>query len=108
MYEHVFDYRSRLSGSNESRRSSMSRVDIGAGEAREVIEVLHHLGNRSDLPSDARSNTNYWASAVEDEMDRRDLETVAWLLREIGGDHRLPAAERRSAHYWANYLEAQL
>jgi hypothetical protein len=108
MYEHVFDYKSRLSGSDKSRRSSMSRVDIGVGESRSVTEVLQHLGNRPDLSPDVRSNTNYWASAVEDEMDRRDLETVAWLLREIGGDRRLSAAERRSVHYWANYLEAQL
>lgn len=86
----------------------MSRIDIGAGEARKVVDVLRRLEGRPDLSSDVRSNTTYWASAVRGRMDRRDLETLAWLLHEIGGNSRLPDVERRTVHFWADYLEAQL
>jgi hypothetical protein len=86
----------------------MRKVDIGATEVAKVIEMLRGLGSRADVSSDVRSNTTYWGSAMHRRMDRRDLETVAWLLSEIGNDRRLPAADRRSAHYWATYLEAQL
>jgi hypothetical protein len=86
----------------------MRKVNIGAAEVAKVIEMLRTLGSRGDVSSDVRSNSTYWSSAMRGRMDRRDLETVAWLLSEIGNDRRLPAADRRSAHYWATYLEAQL
>src|SRR4029450_10479185 len=43
-------------------------------------------------PEDIRVAATYWASAVDPEMERGDLQTVAWLLRDVRASRRLAPA----------------
>jgi hypothetical protein len=85
----------------------MARVSIGARDAVQVGGLLREVGSASRR-GDLRANAAYWAREVDRTMDRRDLQTVTWLLAEISGERQLPASQRRSAGYWASMLAARL
>lgn len=86
----------------------MGQVDIGARETKKVVGLLRDVGTATRASSDVRLNANRWALAMRRKMDRRDLQTLSWLLSEMSGDRRLSNAARRDARYWAMYLEARL
>ena len=83
----------------------MGNVKIGAQRAARVGSLLQKLGEEPALPADVQANAAYWATAMTRKMDRRDIQTVAWLLLEASGDRQMPSADRHSARYWAAYLE---
>ena len=86
----------------------MGNLKIGAQPAASVGGLLQWLGEHRAFSADLQANAAYWATAMADRMDQRDVEAVAWLLLEASGDRRVPFAERRSARYWAAYLERRM
>jgi hypothetical protein len=83
----------------------MGNVKIGARDAVRVGGLLQKLGGQQGLPADLQANAAYWATAMARRMDRRDIQTVAWLLLEASGHRHVPFADRRTARYWAAYLD---
>jgi hypothetical protein len=86
----------------------MRMVKIGWLHAASVSSLLRKLSSEPGIPSDLRANAGYWAHAMARKMDRRDLQTVAWLLLSASGERSVAFARRRNARYWANYLEGQM
>jgi hypothetical protein len=86
----------------------MRTVKIGWLHAANVSSLLRKLGSEPGIPSDLRANADYWAHAMARKMDRRDLQTVAWLLLSASGERSVTFARRRNARYWATYLEGRI
>lgn len=86
----------------------MRTVKIGWLHAASVSGLLRKLGSDQGIPPDMRANANYWAHAVARKMDRRDMQTVAWLLLSASGERSVTFARRRNARYWATYLEGRM
>jgi len=86
----------------------MRKVKVGSLRAARVSGFLRKLGNDQQVPSDLRANATYWGKAMARRMDRRDLQTVAWLLLHASGERRVPFMQRRTARYWAAYLEGRI
>jgi hypothetical protein len=86
----------------------MRKVKIGWLHAASVSSLLRKLGSDQGVPSDLRANADYWADAMARKMDRRDLQTVAWLLLSASGERSVTLTRRRNARYWAAYLEGQI
>ncbi len=86
----------------------MRKVKIGSLRAARVSGLLRKLGSDQAVPSDLRANAAYWARAVARKMDRRDLQTVAWLLLSASGERRVSFSHRRNARYWGTYLEGRI
>jgi hypothetical protein len=86
----------------------MRKVKVGSLRAARVSGVLRKLGSDQKVPADLRANASYWARAMARNMDRRDLQTVAWLLLSASGERRVPFSRRRTARYWATYLEGRI
>jgi len=86
----------------------MRKVKIGSLRAARVSGFLRKLGNDQRVPSDLRANAAYWGGAVARKMDRRDLQTVAWLLLHASGERRIPFTQRRTARHWAVDLEGRI
>ena len=86
----------------------MQKVKIGSLHAARVSGLLHKLERGQAVPSDLRTNAAYWARAMARRMDRRDLQTVAWLLLTTSGERRVPFTHRRNARHLATYLEGRI
>jgi hypothetical protein len=86
----------------------MRRVELAVNEAIEVRELLTALGHGDGVPDGIRTNAAYWADAVGGEMERRDLQRVAWLLLKTSENRTVPGGHRRSARFWAAYLQARI
>jgi hypothetical protein len=86
----------------------MRKVKIGSIHAARVSGLLRKLESDQAVSSDLRANAAYWARAMARKMDRRDLQTVAWLLLSASGEGHVPFARRRNARYWATYLEGRI
>jgi len=84
------------------------KVTIGLLNAAKVRSLLRKLGSDRRVPSDLQANAGYWARVVARKMDRRDLQTVAWLLLSASSERNIAFARRRNARYWATYLEGQI
>lgn len=86
----------------------MANVRIGSMNAARVSGVLRKLGSDQAVPSDLRANATFWSRGMARRMDRRDLQTVAWLLLHASAERRLPFTRRRTARYWATFLESRM
>jgi hypothetical protein len=89
-------------------RGAMRKVKVGSFRAARVSGLLRKLGTDQRTPSDLRANAAYWATAMARKMDRRDLQTVSWLLLSASGERRVSFSNRRNARYWATYLEGRI
>jgi hypothetical protein len=78
----------------------MRKVKIGWLHAASVSNLLRKLGSDQGIPSDLRANADYWARTMARRMDRRDLQTVAWLLLSANDERNVTFARRRNARYW--------
>jgi hypothetical protein len=81
---------------------------LGPDDAATVSQLLGEIGRGSGVPGDIRAAAVFWSSEVSAEMDRVDLQTVAWLLRDAGGQRRVASASRDQARYWAAYIEGRI
>jgi hypothetical protein len=81
---------------------------IGPEDAATVSHLLGEIGDGSEVPSDIRAAALFWSSEVSAEMDRVDLQTVAWLLRDASEQRRVASASRDQARYWAAYIEGRM
>lgn len=86
----------------------MRKIKVGSFRAARVSGFLRKLGSDQRTPSDLRANAAYWARAMSRKMDRRDLQTVAWLLLSASGERRVSFSNRRNARYWATHLESRI
>lgn len=86
----------------------MRKVKIGWLRSANVSSLLRKLGSDQGIPSDLRANADYWARAMARRMDRRDLQTVAWLLLSASDERNVTFARRRNARYWGTYLEGRI
>jgi hypothetical protein len=86
----------------------MRRVELAPNETTEVRDLLSAIGQGDGLPEGIRVNAVYWADAVGNGMERRDLQRVAWLLLKTSENGTVPIGYRRSARYWAAYLQARI
>ena len=86
----------------------MPKVKVGSFRAARVSGLLHKLERDQAVPLDLRTNAGYWARAMARRMDRRDLQTVAWLLLSASGERRVPFTYRRNARHLATYLEGRI
>jgi hypothetical protein len=64
----------------ERRSGLVIQPTIGRDDAATVCGLLHGISRAAGTPDDIRAAATYWASAVDPEMERGDLQTVAWLL----------------------------
>jgi hypothetical protein len=81
---------------------------IGLDDAVAVSQLLGDIGDGADVPEDIRGAALFWSSEVNPEMDRVDLQTVAWLLRDASAQRRVASASRDQARYWAAYIEGRI
>jgi uncharacterized protein (UPF0147 family) len=81
---------------------------IGPDDAATVSQLLGEIGTGSGVPGDIRAAALFWSSEVSSEMDRVDLQTVAWLLRDASAQRQIPSASRDQARYWAAYIEGRI
>ncbi len=81
---------------------------IGPDDAVTVSHLLGEIGDGSGAPGDIRAAALFWASEVSADMDRVDLQTVAWLLRDASDQRRVASANRDQARYWAAYIEGRI
>lgn len=86
----------------------MRKVKIGWLHAASVSSLLRNLGSDQGIPPDLRANADYWAHAMTRRMERRDLQTVAWLLLSVSGERNVAFDRRRNAQYWGAYLEGRI
>jgi hypothetical protein len=81
---------------------------LGPDDATTVSQLLGEIGHGSGVPGDIRAAALFWSSEVSAEMDRVDLQTVAWLLRDASAQRRVASASRDQARYWAAYIEGRM
>jgi len=81
---------------------------IGPDDAATVSQLLEEIGHGSAVPADIRAAAQFWSSEVSVEMDRVDLQTVAWLLRDASAQRPVASATRDQARYWAAYVEGRI
>jgi hypothetical protein len=84
------------------------KVEIGWLHAASVSSLLRKLGSDQGIPPDLRANADYWSHAMTRRMERRDLQTVAWLLLSVSGERNVAFDRRRNAQYWGAYLEGRI
>jgi hypothetical protein len=85
----------------------MRNINIGSLSAAAVSGFLCKLGNDRAIPADLRANAADWARGMARTMDRRDLQTVAWLLLHASGEQRVPFTHRCIVGCWVAYLEGR-
>jgi uncharacterized protein (UPF0147 family) len=85
----------------------MARIRVGGQAVSQVGQLLSTISSDASVAPDVRANAQYWARAVRRTMDRRDLQTLSWVLLNASQEKAVPADERRSARYWAANLEAR-
>jgi hypothetical protein len=83
-------------------------VVIARESLRGVRSTLGAIADDRRAPQDLRANSSHWSRAVGHKMERRDVQTAAWLLLSASGARGLPAATRRAARYWGTFLQAQV
>ena len=81
---------------------------IGPDDAVTVSQLLGEIAQSSGVPGDIRAAAMFWSTEVSAEMDRVDLQTVAWLLRDASAQRRVASASRDQARYWAAYIEGRM
>jgi hypothetical protein len=81
---------------------------LGPDDAATVSQLLGEIGHGSGVPGDIRAAALFWSSEVSSEMDRVDLQTVAWLLHDAGAQRRVASASRDQARYWAAYIQGRM
>ena len=86
----------------------MGKVRIGADDAASVEQLLQQIGHHREFPADIRRSANRWNGQVDEKMDRRDVQRIAWLLRDASDRRGAPSAERSVARQWASYLEGRI
>jgi hypothetical protein len=92
----------------EHRSGLVIQPTIGRDDAVAVRGLLQEVGRASAVPNDVRDAAGFWSSEVGPEMERGDLQTVAWLLRDASSSRHLSAILRDRSRYWAAYLEGRL
>jgi hypothetical protein len=86
----------------------MGKVRIGAEDAANVEQLLQQIGQHRGFPADIRRSASRWNGHVNQKMDRREVQRIAWLLRDASDRRGAPSAERRVARQWASYLEGRI
>jgi hypothetical protein len=81
---------------------------IEPDDAATVSQLLGDIGQAVGVPADIGAAALFWASEVSHEMDRVDLQTVAWLLRDASAQRGIAPAHRDQARYWAAYIEGRI
>jgi uncharacterized protein (UPF0147 family) len=81
---------------------------IGPDDAAAVSQLLVEVAHGPTVPSEIRAAAEFWSSELSAEMDRVDLQTVAWLLRDASAQRRVASATRDQARYWAAYIEGRI
>jgi hypothetical protein len=92
----------------EHRSGLVIQPTIGRDDAVAVRGLLQEVGRASAVPNDVRDAAGFWSAEVGPEMERGDLQTVAWLLRDASSSRHLSAILRDRSRYWAAYLEGRL
>jgi hypothetical protein len=85
----------------------MARIRVGGRAASQVGRLLRKISRDVGVAPDVRANAAYWSTAVRRTMDRRDLQTLSWVLLDASQEKAVPMLRRRSARYWAANLEAR-
>lgn len=81
---------------------------IGPDDAVAVSELLSEIGHTPEVPADIGAAALFWCSEISAEMDRVDLQTVAWLLRDASAQRLVASGRRDQARYWAAYIEGRM
>jgi hypothetical protein len=85
----------------------MAKIRVGGRAVSRVGRLLRNISSDASVAPDVRANAAYWAAAVRGTMERRDLQTLAWILLDASNEKGISLTQRRSARYWAANLEAR-
>jgi hypothetical protein len=85
----------------------MVKIRVGGRAASRVGRLLRKISRDAGVAPDVRSNAAHWSGAVRRTMNRRDVQTLAWVLLDASQEKSIPLARRRSARYWAANFEAR-
>jgi hypothetical protein len=85
----------------------MARIRVGGRAALQVGRLLRKISRDAGVTPDVRANAAYWSRTVRRTMNRRDLQTLSWVLLDASQEKAVPMMRRRSARYWAANLEAR-
>ncbi len=73
-----------------------------------LSSLLTDFAAPAEYPRTLRDQAQYWASRIQPEMHREDLQTVGWLLREFAGHRKVFKKDRDDARWWAEYISREL
>jgi hypothetical protein len=86
----------------------LETTTIGPDDAVTVSSLLGEIGHSPEVPADIGAAALFWSSEINAEMDRVDLQTVAWLLRDASAQRLVASARRDPARSWAAYIEGRM
>jgi hypothetical protein len=76
-------------------------------DADKVARALRAIAAAS-VDRRLRGAAAHRAGRMRRAMDRREVQSVVWLLQTARRDTSLPRAERRAAVYWSAHLRARI